>query len=62
MRGKRNPIYTGTLSSLKVVKDTVAEVPSGSDCGMSFTDFQDFEEGDIVECFVGGDNQDEDSE
>ena len=54
MRGKRNPIYTGTLSSLKVVKDSVAEVPEGSDCGMSFDDFQDFEVGDIIECFVTG--------
>ena len=54
MRGKRNPVYTGTLSTLKVVKDIVAEVPVGSECGMSFTDFQDFEEGDVVECFVGG--------
>jgi translation initiation factor IF-2 len=37
MRGKRNPIYTGTLSSLKVVKEVTAEVPNGSECGMSFT-------------------------
>ena len=59
MRGKRNPIYTGTLSSLKVVKDSVQEVPNGSECGMSFDDgFSDFEEGDIVECFVGGEGDD----
>lgn len=62
MRGKRNPVYTGTLSSLKVVKDSVAEVPNGSECGLSFTDFQDFEEGDVVECFVGGEQGGEDSE
>jgi translation initiation factor IF-2 len=52
MRGKRNPVYTGKFSSLKVVKDAVAEVPSGSECGISFEDFQDFEEGDVIECFV----------
>jgi translation initiation factor IF-2 len=62
MRGKRNPIFTGTLSSLKVVKDSAAEVPSGSECGMSFTDFQDFDEGDIVECFVGGNTESSDDE
>lgn len=62
MRGKRNPIFTGTLSSLKVVKDAASEVPSGSECGMSFTDFQDFDEGDIVECFVGGSTERSDDE
>jgi translation initiation factor IF-2 len=40
MRGKRNPIYTGTLTSLKVVKETVEEVPLGSECGTSFDEFQ----------------------
>jgi translation initiation factor IF-2 len=52
MRGKRNPIYLGKLTSLKVVKDAVSEVPEGSECGTGFEDFQDFEEGDIIECFV----------
>ncbi len=51
MRGKRNPIYQGTLSALKVVKDEVQEVPEGSECGMSFEDFQEFEADDVVECF-----------
>ncbi len=54
MRGKRNPVYLGSLTSLKVVKDAVGEVPSGSECGMSFDEFQDFEEGDVIECFFGG--------
>lgn len=54
MRGKRNPIYSGTFSSLRVVKDIVNEVPTGSECGASFEDFQDFEEGDTIECFVSG--------
>jgi translation initiation factor IF-2 len=53
MRGKRNPIFVGKLSSLRVVKDVVQEVPEGSDCGLSVEDFQDFEEGDVIECFVG---------
>jgi translation initiation factor IF-2 len=51
MRGNRNPIFTGLLSSLRLGKDTIAEVINGSECGMSFVDFQDFEEGDVVECF-----------
>lgn len=60
MRGKRNPVYTGTLTSLKVVKETVTEVPTGSECGTSFDDFQDFEEGDVIECFVSGDQGSQD--
>ena len=51
LRGKRNPVYLGSLSSLKVVKESVQEVPAGSECGLVFEDFIDFEEGDIVECF-----------
>lgn len=56
MRGKRNPVFTGKLSSLKVVKDEVSEVPNGSECGMAFEDFKDFEEGDVIECFITGDS------
>eukprot|EP01035_Chromulina_nebulosa_P022660 gene22660-29344_t len=39
LRGKRNVVYTGTISSLKVVRDEAKE------------DFADLEEGDVVECF-----------
>ena len=52
MRGKRNAVFLGKLSSLKIVKDTVGEVAVGGECGVSFDDFQDFEEGDIIECFT----------
>ena len=54
MRGKRNPVFTGTLATLKIVKEAVAEVQSGKECGISFDGYQDFEEGDVIECFVGG--------
>jgi translation initiation factor IF-2 len=52
LRGKRNQIYLGTLESLRVGKESVSEVPNGSDCGMHFVDFQDFAEGDIIESFA----------
>eukprot|EP01038_Epipyxis_sp_PR26KG_P014857 gene14857-19971_t len=51
MRGKRNPIHSGKISTLKVVKEDVKEVPIGSDCGIAFEDFIDFEEGDVIECY-----------
>jgi translation initiation factor IF-2 len=52
LRGMRNQLYLGRLQQLKVGKETVTEVPGGSECGMSFEDFQGFEEGDIIECFT----------
>jgi translation initiation factor IF-2 len=55
LRGKRNEIYSGSISSLKVVKDEVQEVPMGSECGLAFENFAGFEEGDIIECFVAVD-------
>ena len=45
LRGKRNSVYTGKLSSLRIMKDAVTEVPEGSECGLSFDKFDDFEEG-----------------
>ncbi|KAJ1408991.1 P-loop containing nucleoside triphosphate hydrolase protein [Ochromonadaceae sp. CCMP2298] len=54
LRGKRNVIYSGSIASIKVVKDDVREVPIGSECGVSLTDYSDFEEGDILECFSIG--------
>ena len=44
-------IHEGTLSMLKRFKDDVKEVPAGQECGMSFANYQDLREGDIIECF-----------
>lgn len=52
LRGKRNIVYMGSFQSLKVVKDDAVEVPVGSECGLSFVGFEDFQEGDKIECFV----------
>lgn len=62
LRGKRNQVFSGKLSSLRVVKDSVAEVPVGSECGLSFEKFEDFEEGDIIECFVVESGEDGDGD
>jgi len=43
--------WEGTLSSLKRFKDDAREVTNGFECGMSFTNFHDFKEGDHVECY-----------
>lgn len=39
LRGKRNQIYLGTLETLRVGKEVVSEVPSGSDCGTLWLHF-----------------------
>lgn len=44
-------IHEGTLSTLKRFKDEVREVQSGQECGMSFENYQDIRQGDIIECF-----------
>jgi translation initiation factor IF-2 len=43
--------WEGTLSDLKRFKDDVKEVAQGYECGMSFTNFQDFKELDVVEAY-----------
>jgi translation initiation factor IF-2 len=36
---------------LKRFKDDVREVTAGQECGMSFANYQDLREGDVIECF-----------
>lgn len=45
-------VYTGELSTLKRGKDDAKDVASGFECGMTFTNFTDFKEKDVVEAFV----------
>jgi translation initiation factor IF-2 len=44
-------IHTGELSQLKRFKDDVREVARGYECGLSFANFHELQEGDVVECF-----------
>ena len=45
-------IYEGNVGSLQRFKDSVKEVASNYECGMSIEKFNDIKEGDIFECFV----------
>ena len=45
-------IYDGAIASLQRFKDSVKEVASGYECGITFEKFQDIKEGDIVEAFL----------
>jgi translation initiation factor IF-2 len=44
-------IFTGELASLKRFKDDVKEVAKGYDCGLQVKNYNDINEGDIVEAF-----------
>lgn len=48
---KKQEIFDGTLSSLKQVKDDVSEVKNGQECGLSFNDWDKFEQGDVVQAY-----------
>jgi len=44
-------VFTGELDSLKRFKDDAKEVAKGYDCGMQVKNYNDIQEGDIIESF-----------
>lgn len=44
-------VHEGELSQLKRFKDDAKEVKEGMECGMSFANYEDIKEGDVIECF-----------
>jgi translation initiation factor IF-2 len=49
-RGKQL-IHTGEVDSLKHIKEDVREMAAGFECGILMDDFNDFQEGDVIEVF-----------
>ena len=49
-RGKQL-VHTGEIDSLKHLKDDVREMAAGFECGILMDDFNDFQEGDVIEVF-----------
>ncbi len=47
----RDLVYEGKISSLKHLKDDVREVTMGMECGITFDNWEDFKEGDVIEAF-----------
>jgi translation initiation factor IF-2 len=45
-----NPVWEGTVRSLRRLKDDVKEVTTGLECGIGI-DYGDIKESDIIECF-----------
>ena len=51
VRRKGELLYTGTLDSLKRMKEDAKEVNAGYECGIGLDDFKDWQEGDIIETY-----------
>ncbi len=49
-RGK-DQVYDGKISTLKHLKDDVREVTMGMECGITFDNWEQFKEGDIVQAY-----------
>jgi translation initiation factor IF-2 len=47
-----NILFEGEIGSLKRGKDDVREVREGFECGIALKQFHEFEEGDLLECYV----------
>ncbi|RUP45884.1 hypothetical protein BC936DRAFT_147621 [Jimgerdemannia flammicorona] len=45
-------IWEGELETLRQVKKDIMEAKKGLECGMSFNDFYDFKEGDVIQSVV----------
>ncbi|MGD9896743.1 MAG: translation initiation factor IF-2 [Candidatus Methylacidiphilaceae bacterium] len=50
LRGKQ-PIYDGSIQTLKRFQDEVPEVRAGLECGMRLGNFDDYEPNDIIQCY-----------
>jgi len=49
---KQQVLHTGTFASIRHFQDEVKEVVAGQECGLRVANFEDYQEGDIIECFV----------
>jgi len=45
-------VHQGKLTTLKHLKDEAREMAQGYECGIHSEGFQDFQEGDIIECYT----------
>lgn len=45
-------VFDGKMSTLRRFQDEVEEVKSGLECGIRLADYNDYEEGDVIECYT----------
>ena len=49
---RKQVVHTGAFASIRHFKGEVDEVDAGQECGIRFENFEDFQEGDVIECFA----------
>ena len=49
---KNKTIHSGDITTIRHYKDEVKDVSAGQECGILLADYTDFQEGDVIECFV----------
>jgi translation initiation factor IF-2 len=50
--GFTTDVHTAPIDALKRYKDDVKEVATGLECGISLVNFNDIQEGDVIETFM----------
>ena len=45
-------IGSGRIGSLRHFQDEAKEVKAGSECGLRLENYQDFQTGDVIECYT----------
>lgn len=45
-------VFDGKMSTLRRFQDEVEEVKNGLECGIRLADYNDYEEGDVIECYT----------
>ncbi|NNC87268.1 MAG: translation initiation factor IF-2 [Akkermansiaceae bacterium] len=48
----KQPVFDGKMSTLRRFQDEVEEVKQGIECGIRLGEFSDYEEGDVIECYL----------
>ena len=51
LRNKQQ-IWDGKVQTLRHFKDEVAQVTGQQECGVCFADYEEFQVGDIIECYT----------
>ena len=49
---KKEKVWEGKLSALKHFQNDVSEISGSQECGILFNGFEEFQEGDSIECYV----------
>jgi translation initiation factor IF-2 len=46
------PVFDGKMSTLRRFQDEVDEVKVGQECGIRLGEFNEYVEGDVIECYT----------